>query len=92
MFCSLGGSLICCDGCCNATHTKCARLGTQAIPDEWYCCDCQAVSSDAQAPLQSAAPKGVKIEHCTKGESTYPQQGLAPSRFQWGSCDKPGLV
>ena len=92
MFCSLDGSLICCDGCCNATHTKCARLGTQAIPDEWHCCDCQAVSSDAQAPLQSAAPKGVKIEHCTKGESTYLQQGLAPSRFQWGSCDKPGLV
>ena len=65
--CSLGGSLICCDGCFNATHAKCAKLGKQAIPDEWYCCDCEAASADEQEPQQSAVPKASSSSAAPKG-------------------------
>ncbi|RLN10765.1 hypothetical protein BBJ28_00010993 [Nothophytophthora sp. Chile5] len=37
--CSLGGELLCCDGCPRAFHVEC--IGLEQIPDtEWFCNEC----------------------------------------------------
>lgn len=39
--CTLGGSLLCCDGCPAAYHMRCLGEGPRSIPDgEWLCPEC----------------------------------------------------
>ncbi|KAF9595167.1 hypothetical protein IFM89_037596 [Coptis chinensis] len=39
--CKMDGSLICCDGCPAAYHTRCVGITKDTLPDgEWYCPEC----------------------------------------------------
>lgn len=41
--CDLGGRLICCDGCVNSAHPKCANIKIMPLDDEpWYCVYCES--------------------------------------------------
>lgn len=40
-FCKMDGSLLCCDGCPAAYHSKCVGLASHLLPEgDWYCPEC----------------------------------------------------
>ncbi|CAC42901.1 putative protein [Arabidopsis thaliana] len=47
-FCKMDGSLLCCDGCPAAYHSKCVGLASHLLPEgDWYCPEC---AFDRRAP------------------------------------------
>lgn len=39
--CKMDGSLICCDGCPSAYHSKCVGVASSHLPEgDWYCPEC----------------------------------------------------
>lgn len=39
--CKMDGSLICCDGCPNAYHSRCVGVVSDLLPEgDWYCPEC----------------------------------------------------
>lgn len=39
--CKMDGSLLCCDGCPAAYHSKCVGVASQLLPEgDWYCPEC----------------------------------------------------
>lgn len=43
MLCSVGGNLVCCDGCPAAYHLRCVGEGAKALKEEmWLCPECRA--------------------------------------------------
>ena len=58
MLCTLGGSLLCCDGCPAAYHIRCLGEGPRSIPDgEWLCPECALGGRGARPP--GATPTSV---------------------------------
>ncbi|WOL11902.1 DDT domain-containing protein PTM-like isoform X3 [Canna indica] len=62
LLCGMDGTLICCDGCPSAYHSRCIGLNKASLPDgQWFCPECRVDNLD---PTSSRVGKGIKgAEH-----------------------------
>lgn len=70
MLCTLGGSLLCCDGCPAAYHIRCLGEGPRSIPDgEWLCPECAVGGRGARPPPPPPCPWRRLNAHGADGRS-----------------------
>jgi len=53
MVCGQGGSLLCCDACPAAYHSKCMGLNPRELPPKWQCPECAAGGRGEAAGLRA---------------------------------------
>jgi hypothetical protein len=53
MVCGQGGSLLCCDACPAAYHSKCMGLNPRELPPKWQCPECAAGGRGEAAGLRT---------------------------------------
>lgn len=59
--CSMDGSLICCDGCPAAFHSKCVGVAKDLLPEgDWYCPECLMQKGDGLKKL-SKPSRGAEL-------------------------------
>ncbi|XP_072958753.1 DDT domain-containing protein PTM [Typha angustifolia] len=59
--CGMDGSLICCDGCPAAFHSRCVGVAKDLLPEgDWYCPDCLIEKSDELVKLSNPC-RGAQI-------------------------------
>lgn len=73
--CKMDGSLICCDGCPAAFHSRCVGVTTSLLPEgDWYCPECKI---DKRNPLK-------RVEKSIRGAILL---GIDPyGRLFYNSC------
>ncbi|XP_057955453.1 DDT domain-containing protein PTM isoform X2 [Malania oleifera] len=73
--CKMDGSLICCDGCPAAYHTKCVGVANDLLPEgDWYCPEC-VIDKNKQMKLRKSL-RGAEL------------LGIDPhGRLYFGCCD-----
>ncbi|XP_042515683.1 DDT domain-containing protein PTM-like [Macadamia integrifolia] len=73
--CKMDGSLICCDGCPAAYHSRCVGIAKDLLPEgEWYCPECVVGKRD----LQRKSPRSLRGAELL-GVDSY-------GRVYFGSC------
>ncbi|RZS14486.1 hypothetical protein BHM03_00046178, partial [Ensete ventricosum] len=61
--CGMDGSLICCDGCPAAFHSRCVGVAKDLLPEgDWYCPECLMDKRDRLTKL-SKTSRGAEFEH-----------------------------
>ncbi|KAJ4815030.1 PHD finger family protein [Rhynchospora pubera] len=60
--CGIDGSLICCDGCPKAFHSKCIGAVKDLLPDgDWYCPECSVRTNEGDDKSPSKLSRGGEI-------------------------------
>ena len=84
VLCTLGGSLLCCDGCPAAYHLRCLGEGPRSIPDgEWLCPECILGGRGVPPPVSYTCGREPQCLPCVQPTCSTSSMALRHT----GSCD-----
>ncbi|XP_058107146.1 DDT domain-containing protein PTM [Magnolia sinica] len=99
--CKMDGSLICCDGCPAAYHSRCVGMAKDLLPEgDWYCPECMVDKHDgwikSSKPLQGAELLGIdphgRLYFATGGYLLVSGSGDAESSYYYYNRNDLSIV